>query len=206
MKLYYYTSVPLLTCNILYYSLTTISASIVSSQNVCKFMYEHPLSDTIVFKREIESMDLHNTLKIVESLIYDVVRIHCSSDEEYENLKQDIADNKNGTNITVDMLSKNEDILLVDVKYSVKAFDKMRPPIRISLLALLDTVTNIHSSIEKIKTKIDMYNKTYFRSLTTINLQDELEELKRHDKLLNSRLNMFNELLKIYGTCLQLTS
>ena len=84
LQLYYYTSVPLLTCNLLYYSLTAVSASIVSTQNVSKFIYEHPLSDAVIFKRTMDTMDLHNKLKITESLIFDVIKQYCETDEEFE--------------------------------------------------------------------------------------------------------------------------
>ena len=200
LRIYYYASMPLLTCNILYYSLTALSASIVSTQNVSKFIYEHPLSDTIIFKREMEQMDLHTKLKIVEALIYDIIRTHCDTDEEYEMIKHDMSTRDNSKTIGI-AEDKENDILLVDIKYKIQAFEKMKQPVRISLVSLSDTVQQVNKAIENIKDKIVKHNKSYFRSVSTINLQEEIELLKKYGQLLDTRLHMFMELLKVYKIC-----
>ena len=74
LKIYYYTSIPLLTCNILFYSITSLSNSITSSQNVFKFIVDHKDCDSIIFKNITTDLDLENKLKIVESLIYDIIK------------------------------------------------------------------------------------------------------------------------------------
>lgn len=201
LQLYYYTSVPLLTCNLLYYSLTAVSASIVSTQNVSKFIYEHPLSDTVIFKRTMDTMDLHNKLKITESLIFDVIKQYCETDEEFEMIKHDML-NRNNQNIDIDVTeTTDKDIMLVDVSYKVRALEKMKNPVKISLLSLTDTVQSVSSAIEHIKNKISKHNASYFRSVSTINLQDDIEILKKQGELLENRLQMLLNLLKVYNIC-----
>ena len=48
INLYYYTSIPLITCNLLFYSMNTLSNSITSTQNVFKFIYEHKIFNTSI--------------------------------------------------------------------------------------------------------------------------------------------------------------
>jgi len=83
-----------LTCNILFYSITTLSNSITSTQNVFRFIYENKDSDYELFKHELELLDLYNKLKIIESLIYDIIHKYCESDEEFNNIKENIKNPK----------------------------------------------------------------------------------------------------------------
>ena len=69
LSMYYYAGIPVITCNMLFYSMSAISSSITSSQNVVKFISEHKDNDVTIFKNELELMDLTMKLKIVETLI-----------------------------------------------------------------------------------------------------------------------------------------
>jgi len=81
-RLYYYAGIPIAT-NIIFYSITSLSTSISSSQNVVRFITEHKDCDSIVFKNEISDIDLENKLKIVESLVYDIISKFCVDKEEF---------------------------------------------------------------------------------------------------------------------------
>ncbi len=59
-----------LECNLLFYSITTLSNSISSSQNVFKFISEHVEPDYIIFKETVEQLDLENKLKILNEFIF----------------------------------------------------------------------------------------------------------------------------------------
>ena len=53
LQIYYYTSLPILTCNLLFYSVANLSTSITSSQNVIRFVSEHSYCDSIIFQNAI---------------------------------------------------------------------------------------------------------------------------------------------------------
>ena len=72
LQIYYYTSLPILTCNLLFYSVANLSTSITSSQNVIRFVSEHTYCDSVIFQNNINKSDLIIKLSIVKSLIFDI--------------------------------------------------------------------------------------------------------------------------------------
>ena len=79
LTIYYYTSVPLLTCNLIFYSLTTLSTSITSSQNVVRFISEHKDCDSIIFKNELDKNYncVHSDIKeskLHNAFVYDITK------------------------------------------------------------------------------------------------------------------------------------
>ena len=130
IRLYYYTSVPLLTCNMLFYSITSISASISSSQNVIKFISENKDCDSIIFKNEIADIDLENKLRIIESLIYDIIKKFCNNNEEFERAKKDIQQPQ-----IIDSISlENNEFALVEIKSPTTVLERIDEPIKIALI------------------------------------------------------------------------
>jgi hypothetical protein len=193
MKLYYYTSVPLLTCNILFYSVTTLSNSITSTQNVFKFVYEHKDSDFELFKNELDALDLYNKLKIIESLIFDIIHKYCKSDEEFNFIK----DNIKNPLITVDD-NKVKDYSFINLENRISIFDKMEEPIRYTLLITSESIQNINNIINVIHNKVLEKEKSYFKGFITVKLTNELSQLHKNVKLLDMRMQILFDLLKIY--------
>lgn len=193
LKIYYYTSVPLLTCNILFYSVTTLSNSITSTQNVFKFFYEHKDSDYEVFKNELEILDLHNKLRIIESLIFDTIRKYCNTEEEYKYIKEDI---KNPL-ITSDDF-KIEDYSIINIENRIQIFERIEEPVRYALLSTSEVVQNINIVINNIHQKIIDNRQSYIKNFVTLKLTNELSQLHKYVKLLDIRMQLLFELLKIY--------
>ncbi len=193
LKFYYYTSVPLLTCNILFYSVTTLSNSITSTQNVFKFIYEHKDSDYEVFKNELETLDLHNKLRIIESLIFDTIRKYCNTEEEYKYIKEDI---KNPL-ITSDDF-KSEDYSIINLENRIQIFERIEEPVRYALLTTSEAVQNINIIINNIHQKVLENEQSYIKNFVTLKLTNELSQLHKNVKLLDLRIQMLFDLLKVY--------
>lgn len=193
LKLYYYTSVPLLTCNILFYSVTTLSNSITSTQNVFKFIYEHKDSDYEVFKNELETLDLHNKLRIIESLIFDTIRKYCNTEEEYKYIKEDI---KNPL-ITSDD-NKLVDYSIINLENRIQIFERIEEPVRYALLTTSEAVQNINIIINNIHQKVLENEQSYIKNFVTLKLTNELSQLHKNVKLLDIRIQMLFDLLKVY--------
>ncbi len=193
LKLYYYTSVPLLTCNILFYSVTTLSNSITSTQNVFKFIYENKDSDYEVFKNELETLDLHNKLRIIESLIFDTIRKYCNTEEEYKYIKEDI---KNPL-ITSDDF-KIEDYSIINLENRIQIFERIEEPVRYALLTTSEAVQNINIIINNIHQKVLENEQSYIKNFVTLKLTNELSQLHKNVKLLDLRIQMLFDLLKVY--------
>lgn len=192
IRLYYYTSVPLLTCNMLFYSITSLSASISSSQNVVKFISEHKDSDAILFKNEIVERDLEVKLRIIESLIYDIIRTFSSNNDEFEETKQHIQ------HPPIMEIDSSNDFAMVQINYPSNILERINDPIKMALISTSETVYNINKLLMEIRTKIKNHEASYMKSIIAISLQTELKQLHRYINILDSRLHMLLELLKIY--------
>ena len=194
LKLYYYTGLPLLTCNMLFYSITSLSTSISSSQNVVKFIAEHKDCDSVIFKNEIAETDLENKLRIVESLIYDIIKKHCLNNDEFERTKKDIQQPQ----ITDTNLIENNEFALVEIKSPLAVLERIDEPIKLALISTSETVQNIHILLMEMRDKINNHNKSYIKTILSLSLQIELKNLNRQIKILDSRLHFLLELLKVY--------
>jgi hypothetical protein len=170
--------------------MSTLSASITNSQNVFRFIYEHKDCDSVIFRREIEKCDLQNKLNIVESLIFDVLKRYCKSETEFEEIKYII---KHPIEVN-DM----EDFTTIELKATPKVLNNIEEPIRYAILSTSETVQHINAIMEKIQNKIIAYKNGYLNNFIKISLQVELSNLKNHIDLLDKRLFMLFELLKIY--------
>lgn len=194
LRLYYYTSVPLLTCNMLLYSITSLSTSISSSQNVVKFIAEHKDCDSIIFKNEIDETDIETKLLIVESLIYDIIKKYCLNNEEFERTKKSIQQPQ----ITDTNLIENNEFALVEIKCPTTVLERIDEPIKLALISTSKTVQNINTLLMEMRDKIDSHKKSYIKTILSLSLQIELKNLNRQIKILDSRLHFLLELLKVY--------
>lgn len=198
IRLYYYTSIPILTCNMLFYSITILSTSITSSQNVIKFVTENKICDSVRFKDDLETLDIQNKLKIVESLIFDILKKSCNTVDEYNSLKTFITnpDSKLTTEKELD------DFILVEfdsnMSDSYPILNNIDEPLKLSLLSTLEVTQHINNIIMVMNNKIITHNKSYLNKFITLCLKKELNKLTKYTNLLDKRLQILFELVKIY--------
>ena len=195
LNLYYYTGIPILTVNLLFYSITLLSTSITSSQNVFKFIYETTDLDYDIYKRQIESTDLENKLRIVKGLVYDILRAYAHNVHEFNLLVEEIT-----TPFIKSEFTSNLEFDLVDIKSSSPdIFARLPEPVKISLNSLSVIVEKINGILLKIKEKIQAHTQLYFKSWRNFCLKREIAELNFETDLLNSRINLLFQLLGAYN-------
>lgn len=196
LRLYCYTGIPILTCNILFYSITALSTSITSSQKVIEFISEHKDCDSIIFKNEMEILDIQNKLEIIEALIFDIIKRHCKTDEEFENIKTNIKT----PSIICDEINEDNssNFMMIELNTNNSAFERMDNPVKYSLLSTSETIQKINDILIKIYEKIRKHSNSYFNKLVTLCLHKELNELKKQINILDKRLYLLFEILKIY--------
>lgn len=194
ISIYYYASIPIITGNMLLYSITSISNSISSSQNVVKFISEHKDCDSIIFKNELVEMDLDNKLRIVETLIYSVIKHFSIDNNEFEFAKKEIQNPK----IFSNNMTENNEFALVEVESYPIVLQRIDEPVKISLISTSEIIQNINALILKINEKINNYKNSYMKNIISLSLKFELTQLHRYVKILDLRLHMLFELLKIY--------
>lgn len=196
-RLYYYASIPLAT-NLLFYSITSLSTSISSSQNVVKFITEHKDCDSVIFKQEIADIDLKNKLRVVESLVYDVIRKFCVDKDEFDKTKKEI---QNPT-ITLSESATNSvseiEFTVVNLTCNPTVLDRIDEPLKISLFDVSETLHNISETLVDIRNKIRCHQKSYMKNFVSLSLKQELSKLNKQIKVLDMRTSVMFELLKIY--------
>ena len=192
LSMYYYAGIPVITCNMLFYSMSAISSSITSSQNVVRFISEHKDNDVTIFKNELELMDLTMKLKIVETLVFDILKKYCKNEDEFEMVKNNIRDP-----LLISDVSDSE-FALIEMKNKVTIFDKMDEPIRHSLLSTSEIVQKINGIITKAQEKILTHEQSYLNKLITLSLHTEINQLKKQVIILDKRLDLLLKLLVIY--------
>jgi hypothetical protein len=193
---------PFMAYNAIFYSITSLSTSITSTQNIFKFIVEHKDSDYVIWQHQLETTDLCNKLQITSSLIKDIIRNHCHknnvSQNEVESIINDLTDPKYKL---VDMNNSefaNTEFTMIELVRKTSIEIIVPEPVKISLLSTLEIINKINNVLEKIHLKIEQHQKSYFKSLVKINIHDEINKIISFTKIFNERLNMLFNLLKIY--------
>ena len=182
--------IPIFTYNAILYSLTTISASITSTQNIFKFITEHKESDYIIWQRQLETTDLYNKLNITSALIKEIIRKNIQDDAD--KVIQELS------NPLIEITEQN-DYSLVELQKSIFDF-KIPEYIKLSLLSLIEVINKLNHILEKIHDKIIKHQKFFLKQLFTINIHDDVQHVISLTKLFNNRLNLLFELLKVMKT------
>lgn len=192
LAMYYYAGTPILMCNILFYSITTLSNSISSSQNVFKFISEHVEPDYIIFKETVEQLDLENKLKILNEFIFEVLKKHCKTTEDYEKIKKQIIDE-----FTLD---KNDDFIMINSQnIFFHGINDMPQSLQMAIISLSESIHNILNLIKIIHEKIIKYKNSYIKSLVALKLKTEMHKLNNLYKILDIRSELFFNLVNIYN-------
>ncbi len=191
LRMYYYAGTPILACNLLFYSLTTLSNSISSSQNVFKFISEHSEPDYIIFKNTVEHLDLENKLNILKLFIFDVLKKYCKTKDQYNELIILLQDNFYEEN-------KNEEYVIIKNKNNFLC--DMPEALKTSLITLCEIIYNLLNLIKYIHDKILIYKNSYIKSLINLKLKTEINKLNNMCKILDVRSKLFFDLTNIYLT------
>jgi hypothetical protein len=192
LAIYYYAGTPILMCNLLFYSITTLSNSISSSQNVFKFISEHVEPDYIIFKETVEQLDLENKLKILNEIIFEILQKYCETNKLYEELKKQI--------INEFVLDKNDDFIIINSQnINFCGLNNMPKSLQIALISLCESIHNILNLINIIHAKIIKYKNSYIKSLVALKLKSEMHKLNNLCKIVDIRKKLFFDLVHIYN-------
>lgn len=187
----YYITVPLLSYN-LCYTMTTLSNSITSSKNIMNFFIETKETDMVTFKNHLEEFDLKTKVKIIESLIYDIVKKN--SNIEKSNI------DFNNLFVTAHELDNENSFYLVEIKNNNDYFKNIPEPVLYSLMSTCEIVYHINDNLQRINEKIMNYEKSYMKNIMVLKLQPELNNITRYSKILDIRLSLLFEILKVYSS------
>jgi hypothetical protein len=191
---------PIVATNLLFYSLTSLSTSISSSQTVVKFITEHKDCDSVLFKNEIVDIDLENKLQILEALIYDTLRKFSWDEQEFLKTKSELRN----PGMVVNYSTPSEMFGFLEVQVTTQntataaVLGRIADPLKLALLSTTDTLLQIASLLMDIRKKIDTHHQSYLQHFVSLSLKTELSRLHKHVKVLDIRTHLLLELLKIY--------
>jgi len=216
LSMYYYAGTPVLLCNIICYSITTLSTSISSSQNVFKFISEHVEPDCVIFNNYVENYDLNEKLKVLNSFILDVLSKYCDDRNEFEILKKEIdkqtfenlnsmchtdyiiISNKNLISSEDLSISDNDNSIIKLNDNVIKILDRIDEPIKFAIISLSQIVHEICVLLENTQNKIKEHKKSFMKNLITLVLKNEISKLNKLHKILEIRTKMLFDLVLIY--------
>ena len=183
--------------DVVFYTITTISTSIISIQNIDKFIVEHKDNDYVIFSSQLEKTDLINKLVITSSIIKDIFIKHSSSDNKIDfNKIFNIPSVELITKTKIDETDFDFDIIN-NVNYNeIKV--EIPEPVKISILSTLETIHNINIIFDLIHKKIIEYNKSYF-NFYKLNITNEIQKINHLNEIFNSRLDMLFKIITIYN-------
>jgi len=181
--------------DVVFYTITTISTSIISIQNIDKFIIDHKDNDYIIFSNQLEKTDLVNKLIITSSIIKDIFKKHSS------NSKTDFDKIFNIPSVELIKKIPNENEpdydIVSNVNYSEIEVD-IPEPVRISILSTLETIHKINLIFDIIHKKIISYNKSYF-NFYKLNISEQISQISHLNVIFNSRLDMLFKIINIYN-------
>lgn len=186
-KLYYIT-IPLLS-----YTMTILSSSMTTTKNILSFLIETKETDIVLFKNHLEKVDLKTKIMIMESLIYDIIRKNSNDKNILEKLKLEIA------NLFITDCEDNDNFYLIDIKNNNEYLKNIDEPVLYSLISTCEVIYHINDNLYKINEKIMLHKKSYFKNIVVLKLQPELSNIIRYSQMLDLRLNLLFDILKIYS-------
>lgn len=186
-KLHYIT-IPLLS-----YTMTILSSSMTTTKNILSFLIETKETDIVLFKNHLEKVDLKTKIMIMESLIYDIIRKNSNDKNILEKLKLEIA------NLFITDCEDNDNFYLIDIKNNNEYLKNIDEPVLYSLISTCEVIYHINDNLYKINEKIMLHKKSYFKNIVVLKLQPELSNIIRYSQMLDLRLNLLFDILKIYS-------
>lgn len=184
INMYYLATIPVVSCNIFFYSVNLLSQYITSTSNVFKFIYENKDSDYIIYKNELKNLDLVHKMNIINHLVFDTIKKYIPEKNKY--------------NLFIQYINEIDDFTKIDTNYETDIIEKIDKPILYSILSIIEALNNIDIIINNIKNKIDKHQKIYFKHFFSLCLKNEMSQLKFYMHILDIRYNMYIDLLKIY--------
>lgn len=184
--------IPYISKDIILYSISSLSSSISATQNIFNFIIEHKDSDYEIYQKQLSIIDLINKLQIVSSLIQDIITKHNIENNTENNTEKN---NENNTENNIE----NNDYIIINMLSNNKMKLNIPEPIKISLISTLDIINKINNTLEVIQNKIITHQKSYLRIIKKINLHDEVADILHYNIILDNRLSLFFNVLKIYN-------
>jgi iron-sulfur cluster repair protein YtfE (RIC family) len=190
---------PVISKDIIYYCITSLTTSISSTQNLYNFIinFSNINNDYQIYQNKLINADLSNKLQVISLLITDIIKKYHFQDQNDEvNLSEWI---EKCLHIKV-----NEDDgfhVVSNIKNNTLITD-LPKPLKITLQSTLEIINNINCMLQQIQNKIHNYNCSYFSYFYKLNIHDDVNKLVTYCEIFDRRLTMLFDILKVYNNIL----
>ena len=193
---------PVLSKDLIYYCITSLSTSISSTQNLYNFIinYSHTNNDYIVYQNKLINTDLSNKLQVISLLITDIIKKYHFKDKDINEIDLSELVEKN-FNIKINENEIDDFSVVSSIKNNTLISD-LPKPLKMILLSTLEIINHINSVLQKIQDKINYYNTSYFSYFYSLNIHSEVNKLVTYCEIFDRRLTMLFDILKVYNNIL----
>lgn len=183
--------------DIIFYTITTISTSIISIQNINNFIVNHKDNDYIVFHNLLEKIDLLHNLHLTNVLIKDIIKSH--TDDKHKSKLNTLFDNIDTYNeqlLDDDTYVSDYNIIARNNEMNDICVD-LPEPVKLSIATTLEIIHKINTVFEKIQKKIINY-KNSFLKIYKLNIASEMAQISLYNDIFHSRLELMIKTIGIY--------
>lgn len=178
--------------------ISSLTTSIVSSYDLYNFITTHSNSDYQNYINEITSTDIANKLLVGSSLIKDVIKKHHFFAHDEKDMSVDKVIELYKVKFEPEVMDDG-DYNMVNLMQNNNIVSNVPEPIKIALNSMLEIIDKINIVLNKIHSKIKIYNESYVKYVSKLNLSHDVDMLVKLDKIFDKRLNLFIDVLKIYS-------
>jgi hypothetical protein len=182
--------------DIVFYTITTISTSIISIQNINDFVSNHKDNDYIVFHNLLEKTDLIYNLHLTNILIKDIIKSHTEDKDKskindiFDNIKTYTDDEQMDNDYNI--ISRNNEINNINIE--------LPEPVYLSIASTLEIIHKINKVFEIIQNKIMSHKNSFFTfyKFYKLNIANEMAQVTLYNNIFNNRLEWMIKTISIY--------
>jgi hypothetical protein len=205
--------------------LTSISSSVRATSSLVNYFACITDNNVDKFKKELITLDLYNSLNVVLTVIEDIIKKHDKHNVNHDALDMPytpinnnnssclvIASNGNGcsggvsscgggdnTGSGVSIINNQESCIIINGDISITKKSIILPePVKKALFSTYEIIEKIKIILQQVYKKIDLQQMKYFSSWRSLDLSNEIDEIKVINSVFEKRVKMLFDIIKIY--------
>ena len=120
--------------------------------------------------------------------------------EEITNKLNDINDvNDICDGSEIQQFDKDKEYTIVNNNVKLVMFVEIPDPIKLALITTLEIINTINAELNKIHNKIIMHQKSYFSYIYSVKIQQEIDNIYRHNDILDKRVDLLFKVISAYN-------
>lgn len=200
--------------------LTSISSSVRATSSLVNYFACSTDNNVDKFKKELITLDLYNSLNVVLTVIEDIIKKHDKHqsaldmpDMPYTPINNNnnnnssclvIANNGNGCGVSScgsggSIINNQESCIIINGDISITKKSIILPePVKKALFSTYEIIEKIKIILQQVYKKIDLQQMKYFSSWRSLDLSNEIDEIKVINSVFEKRVKMLFDIIKIY--------